>query len=87
MIFVDNSNLIQSEAHLLPSRSSASGLKASPKESKKNVAKKLDSDKAEFPELELDHSVLAMDYHKQIVAGILSSKNTSQSLAPFMRSL
>ena len=79
MIFVDNSNLIQSEARLRPCRSSACGSKASTKESKKKDARKPDSETAEFPQLELDHGVLPMDYHKQIVAGVLSSKHIAQS--------
>lgn len=73
MVFVDNSNLIQSEARLCPCSHSAGSSKISLKDSKKKMSKK-PSPKADFPQLELDHSVLAMDYHKHIVAGILSSK-------------
>lgn len=84
MVFVDNSNLIQSEACLKPSRSSAKSSKLSQKESKKKSAKSAASEAADSPQLELDHSILAMDYHKQIIAGILSSELASQSHCAFV---
>lgn len=74
MIFVDSSNLIQSEARLI---SSASNSLPEPPSSRKKSLKNKSSGATAFPQLELDHSVLAMDYHKHIVGGILASKQLS----------
>ncbi len=73
MVFVDNSNLIQSEARLRPCGSSELT------EGTRKGLKKAKQQAADFPRLELDHSALCMDYHNQIVAGILASKHRQLS--------
>lgn len=81
MVFTSNRNLVQSEAALIPAetavtdatpdagRSAAAGKKA---KSKKRQAKSEDTANGAFKseELVVDHSVLACDYHKGIIAGL-----------------
>lgn len=64
MVFVGNSNLIQSEARL-----KACG---GPPLSKTALRK------GRFPELEIDHALLGMEYHSHIIAGIVSGECLTQ---------
>ena len=70
MIFVGNSNLIQSEARLRPCKPTA------PSPLTKRGSKKRQSQPptSDIPEMKIDPLVLGMYYHNLIIAGIASSK-------------
>ena len=75
MVFVGNSNLIQSEACLRPTARAAACTNTSRTKSIAKSSKDHQSNTSDFPNLEIDHSVLTMEYHKHIVGGIISSKH------------
>ena len=70
MVFVSNSNLIQSEARLRPLHQPGSAA-GSQGQGKKKRGKAASRDAgAVTRQLQLDHSILGMEYHKAVVAGM-----------------
>lgn len=87
LVFTEISSLIQSEARLVACKPESSGLaEKTPAKNGKKGAKKAQAIGSELPQLELDDTVLAMDYHKQIVAGLLASKQHDTLVEPISSS-
>jgi hypothetical protein len=73
---------VQSEAVLFrPSKAADQTSNGGTGHTKKGGKKKAASKSDSFEGLALDHSVLAMDYHKHIIAGLSCSKISSRLVA------
>ena len=70
LVFVSNSNLIQSEARLRPRHQPGSAAGSQVQGKKKKGKPASQGAGAATGPLQLDHSILGMEYHKALVAGM-----------------